>query len=91
HTPPVAIIPETNAVENKVEDAFVKKVREAIETNLSEANFTVEQLCKLVFVSHSQLHRKLEAVTGFSPNKFIRMIRLNKAKELLINPSNSIA
>jgi YesN/AraC family two-component response regulator len=91
HTPPVAIIPETNAIENKVEDAFVKKVREAIETNLSEANFTVEQLCKLVFVSHSQLHRKLEAVTGFSPNKFIRMIRLNKAKELLINPSNSIA
>lgn len=42
-------------------------------------------------MSHSQLHRKLEALTGCSPNKFIRIVRLNKAKELLLNPSLSIA
>ncbi len=78
-------------INNKIEDEFVKKVREAVEKNLSETSFTVEQLCKLVFMSHSQLHRKLDALTGYSPNKFIRMIRLNKAKELLKNPANSIA
>jgi len=49
------------------------------------------QLCKLVFMSHSQLHRKLDALTGLSPNKFIRIVRLNKAKELLTNASLSIA
>ena len=76
---------------DKREDEFVKKVRETIELHLTETNFTVEQLCKLVFMSHSQLHRKLDALTGCSPNKFIRMIRLNKAKELLKDPSNSIA
>ena len=42
-------------------------------------------------MSHSQLHRKLDALTGCSPNKFIRIIRLNKAKELLKNPANTIA
>jgi len=68
---------------DKREDEFVKKVREAIEQHLTDTNFTVEQLCKLVFMSHSQLHRKLDALTGCSPNKFIRMIRFNKAKELL--------
>ncbi len=73
------------------EDEFVKKVREATEEHLSDTNFSVEQLCKLVFMSHSQLHRKLDALTGCSPNKFIRMIRLNKAKELLKDPANSIA
>jgi len=76
---------------DKREDEFVKKVREAIELHLTDTNFTVEQLCKLVFMSHSQLHRKLDALTGCSPNKFIRMIRFNKAKELLKDPSNSIA
>ena len=90
-TIPGAVVLETKAHENKVEDSFVKKVREAIETNLTDANFTVEQLCKLVFISHSQLHRKLKAITSLSPNKFIRMIRINKAKELLMDPSNSIA
>lgn len=73
-----------------VEDGFVAKVREAVETHLNDTDFTVEQLCKKVFMSHSQLHRKLDALTGYSPNKFIRMIRLNKAKELMKNPSNSI-
>ncbi|MET0638142.1 MAG: ATP-binding protein [Chitinophagaceae bacterium] len=73
-----------------IEDSFVKKVQQAIEKNLSNTGFTVEQLCKLVFMSHSQLHRKLDALTGYSPNRFIRIIRLNKAKELLLIPTNSI-
>lgn len=76
--------------DNKTEDAFVKKVREAVEQHLADTNFSVEQLCKLVFMSHSQLHRKLDALTGFSPNKFIRMLRLKKATALLQAPSNSI-
>ena len=76
---------------DKMEDEFVRKVRETTELHLTETNFTVEQLCKSVFMSHSQLHRKLDALTGCSPNKFIRMIRLSKAKELLKDPSNSIA
>ncbi len=44
-------------IDDKIEDAFVKRVREAVEEHLTEANFTIDQLCKLVFMSHSQLHR----------------------------------
>ncbi len=80
-----------NIAANKIEDAFVKKVREAVEKNITNENFTVEQLCKLMFMSHSQLHRKLDALIGCSPNKFIRMIRLNKSKELLTDLGKSIA
>lgn len=69
-----------------LENSFVKRVREAV-----ELNFTVEKLCRLVFMSHSQLHRKLDALTGCSPNRFIRLIHLNKAKTLLLDPENSIA
>lgn len=89
HLPADVVAP--GAVPHKVEDAFVKKVREAVEANLANADFTVEQLCRLVFMSHSQLHRKLEALTGLSPNKFIRAIRLCRAQELLKEPSTTIA
>ena len=74
-----------------MEDRFVKRVRETIEQNLSDADFTVEKLSKLIFMSHSQLHRKLDALTGCSPNKFIRIIRLERAKVLLQHSANSIA
>jgi signal transduction histidine kinase/DNA-binding response OmpR family regulator/ligand-binding sensor domain-containing protein len=73
------------------EHEFVKKVRALVEANFTNYEFSVEQLCKLVFMSHSQLHRKLEALTGCSPNKFIRITRLQKAKTLLTNPAAGIA
>ncbi len=77
--------------ENKIEDEFVRRVREAVEQNISDTGFSVEQLCKMVFMSHSKLHRKLDALTGCSPNKFIRIIRLNRAKELMKQPGSSIS
>ena len=84
--------PEMEPVtEEKAEHEFVKKIRELVEANFTNYEFSVEQLCKLIFMSHSQLHRKLEALTGCSPNKFIRIVRLKKAKELLTNPALSIA
>jgi AraC-like DNA-binding protein len=48
-------------------------------------------LCKKVFMSHSQLHRKLHALVGCSPNKFIRMIRLAKPQQMLMASNESIA
>lgn len=69
-----------------IENSFVKKVREAVEQNLTDIDFTVEKLCRQVFLSHSQLHRKLDALTGCSPNKFIRMIRLAKSKRIIAEP-----
>jgi signal transduction histidine kinase/DNA-binding response OmpR family regulator len=74
-----------------IEDILVRRVREVVEQNLTDVDFTVEKLSKLLFMSHSQLHRKLEALTGYSPTKFIRMLRLKKAKQLLQDPANSIA
>ena len=72
------------------EDAFVIKAKAAVEAHLSDVNFGVMELSREMTLSHSQLHRKLSALTGFSASKFIRYIRLNKAKELLQNSELSI-
>lgn len=73
------------------ENEFVKKVRQEIENNLSDEYFGVEELSKKILLSQSQLHRKLTAVTGHSPNHFIRLIRTQKACELLKNTDQPIA
>lgn len=78
---------EIPALENK----FVKKVREEIENNLSDEAYSVEQLSKNIFLSYSQVHRKLVALTGNSPNQYIRILRLQKAKELLKTTDDSIS
>lgn len=63
--------------------AFLRKTREAIETNLDDETFSVVELARKVGLSRSQLHRKLTALTGHSPNELIRIMRLEAARLLL--------
>ena len=66
-----------------VEDAFIKKLRSLIESKLDDPEFNIQKVSKELFMSRSQLHRKVSALTGQSPSVFIRRLRLHKAKELL--------
>ncbi|MEZ4958545.1 MAG: tetratricopeptide repeat protein [Saprospiraceae bacterium] len=66
-----------------MDDAFLHRIREAVEANLEDETFSVVELAAHISMSRSQLHRKLTALTGFSPNQVIRNMRLERAKQLL--------
>jgi signal transduction histidine kinase/DNA-binding response OmpR family regulator/ligand-binding sensor domain-containing protein len=85
-----AVDEEYHADRPQSEDVFVTRVREIVEAHLSDFDFTVELLAAELHLSHSQFGRKLNALTGFTPNRFIRNIRLKKAKELLQSEELSI-
>ena len=65
------------------EDAFVAKVKSTILEHISETEFNVEALCRVLVMSRPQLHRKLTALTGMNSTQYIRSLRLARAKELL--------
>ncbi len=73
------------------ESQFMNKLKAVVELHLDDVEFNVEKFCKKIGMSHSQLHRKTTALTGLSPNKFIRYIRMNKAKVLLKSPEKNIS
>src|SRR5690554_3193109 len=73
--------PELNSRDRK----FVDDLTQSVEKNLSNAQFGVNILAEAVFLSSSQLTRKLKTITGKTPANFIRNIRLEKAVELLKN------
>jgi len=83
--------PETLPFDNGLDNAFVQKVKTAIENRLDDATFDVEKLCKEMALSRSQMHRKLSALTGLSTNYFIRNVRLLKARELLLESNYKIS
>lgn len=62
---------------------FLTKAIEMVETNLTDVDFTTEALSQNLFLSRSQLHRRLINLTGKNTSEFIRDIRLKKAAELL--------
>ena len=74
----------------KSQHTYVNKVIDRIISNIDNHDYSVNELSSDMAISRSQLHRKLAALTGFSTTSFIGMIRLEKAKDLLMNNEGNI-
>jgi len=62
---------------------FIKNIETVIDENLMNESFSVEDLGNELAFSRMQLYRKLKALTGYSPNEYIRNYRLKQAAKLL--------
>ncbi|WP_053971950.1 helix-turn-helix domain-containing protein [Mangrovimonas sp. ST2L15] len=64
---------------------LLKCLEEILEKNLENEKFGVNELAKEIGFSRSQLHRKLQNISGQSTSQFIREFRLRKALIMLQN------
>jgi AraC-like DNA-binding protein len=71
-------------------DDFVMVARDIVEKNYNNESFGCPELCDALKMSRSHVHRKLIAELNLSCSEFIKQIRLEKAKELLIETNYSI-
>lgn len=75
----------------QIKDPFLEKLDLTILDHLEKENFGSEELAKALFLSRSQLHRKIKALTGKSTSIYLRMTRLREAQKLLSNTRLSIS
>ncbi len=73
------------------DEQFLQKARETVEAHLGESTFDVEQFCKHMNMSRTNLHRKLKALTASSTTEFIRGIRLQRAAYLLRQRAGTVS
>ncbi|MCC6463069.1 MAG: response regulator [Saprospiraceae bacterium] len=73
------------------EDVFIQKIREVIEANIDVPELGITQLCAAVHLGHTQVFRKMKALTGENPTVFIRHVRLQKALTLLRGTDRSVS
>lgn len=62
---------------------FVEKLRELIEKNMGNPDFSVEDMGEKIGFSRVQLYRKAKALTGYTPIELLRIARLNKANAII--------
>jgi len=62
-----------------------------LEENWQNAEFDIEDYCKAMAMSKSQLYRKTIQLTGLSPNILLKEFRLEKARELMRKKPYSIS
>jgi CheY-like chemotaxis protein len=68
---------------SSLDEKFLKEFQEIIEKNLSDPDFNIEELCKQLYIARATLFRKVQAMTGDTPNQFIQSYRLERAAQLL--------
>nr|WP_299337733.1 hybrid sensor histidine kinase/response regulator transcription factor [Allomuricauda sp.] len=78
-----AIISPRDIAVTNMEQKFLEKLVDEIETHIGDENFGVEQLAQQIHLSRSQLHRKMVSITSHTPSLYLRKYRLEKAKKML--------
>ncbi len=80
------ISPENNsktATPPSLDDIFLQKIRQVILEKMGDSELGIVHLCRAASLSHTQVFRKLKALTGENPTLFIRKMRLERGLELL--------
>ena len=76
---------------SSMDTVFMEKVTEHLETEISNSLFGVIELASTIGLSQSQLLRKIKAITGQTPNEFIRSFRLHRAMEMLQQQAGTVS
>ena len=72
----------------EVDQTFITKLKESIETHYHQPDFGLTEMAKFMFKSERHLQRKSKALIGLSPTELLREYRLNQgAKTLLMGHS----
>ena len=79
-----------NITPNKADQEFLMNAINIVEKNISNYDFDSDELAKQIFLSRSQLHRKIQSISGQSTGEFIRTIRLKKAAGLILEKTFSL-
>ena len=73
------------------QNPWLRKVEGIVEDHIEDPDFDVSVFAREAAMSRSQLHRKIKSMTGYSPSRFIRIVKLKRAHALLLSKSGSIS
>ena len=86
HSGTTAVADETVEQEpdlSPLDKKFLNKLYDYIDSNISNSELNVNLLGRELGFSRTNFYRKVKALTGATPNDFLRVYRLNRAAELI--------
>lgn len=68
---------------NEQDSLFVKRLDSIVYSRLGEQDLSVDKVAGLLHLGRTIFYKKVRGATGYTPNEYIRVIRLRKAAEQL--------
>lgn len=82
-----AVPPKNVDIDNEFYTSFV----EIVESEISNSELGIEEIGTRLGLSRVQFYRKIKALTNYSPNELLRIIRLKKAYHMLTSTESTVA
>lgn len=76
---------------SELDRTFIEKMRSVIEEHMADSDYSIADVCRELGMSRTSVYNKIKSLTGLSINDYIRVYRLNRAKELLIQHQYNVA
>lgn len=73
------------------EKQFADRLVEIINEQLKNSDFSADDFAAAMALGRTVFYKKVKGVTGYSPKEYIRIIRLKKAAQLLLNPDVTVS
>lgn len=76
---------------SKIDSEFYRRFLEEFTKRMSNPELGMDDLASTMGLGYSQLYRKIKSLTGYRPVELIRLLRLEKAHELLMTSEKTIS
>ena len=70
---------------------FLEKIHQIIENNIDNPEFNVDQFALSANLGRTVFYKKIKGITGYSPNEYLRVMRMKKAAELLTTTNLNVS
>ena len=80
----LSIVGNRTDLEADTSDYFLEKLYTIVEEHIAEADMTVDLLAELMHMSRPTLYRKVSKFSDLKPNEIIKLVKLEKAAELIM-------
>lgn len=74
---------EMPMMQNERDAQFMSAINAAIEEQIRMDDFSIDALADTMCMSKANFYRKFKAITGTSPNEYMKTYRLNRAAEMI--------
>lgn len=74
----------------KADENFLEKLNDIINAHINNVELDVDMIANLMNLSRPTLYRKINALSNLTPNELIKLSRLKKAAELILQGNKKI-
>ncbi|MEM7371905.1 MAG: two-component regulator propeller domain-containing protein [Bacteroidota bacterium] len=82
---------EQSNIEDSPELRFIRQAEQTIIDMMEETEVSVPKLARELGYSRTSLYRKIKTLTGLSINKFIRLVKMKRAAQMLANEDVTVS